>query len=136
MKKQLDITNFSTDNQRIEYLEKAINCLLRYQTPILLKDESTINWDYSKGYNAYVTLKGNRTLDISNLSELKGDYGTLVIYQDGTGGRTLTLPAGSQVGNGGAGILTLTATTNAKDIVSFYYDEKGILNFNVIPNFN
>lgn len=77
-------------------------------------------WDQSKGATASVVLAGNRTLSITNAKA--GMYGLIVIKQDATGARTLTLPAGSKVINGGAGLATLSAAANAADIYSYFYD--------------
>jgi hypothetical protein len=67
--------------------------------------------------NAKVTLGGNRALAFSGVTDGMG--GTLVVIQDATGGRTLTLPAGSKVENGGGGAIALTAAPNAVDILSW-----------------
>jgi hypothetical protein len=85
-----------------------------------LTDGATITWNTANGYNAVVTLAGNRTLSITNAQA--GQYGTLRVVQDATGGRTLTLPSGSKVINGGAGAITLTTTGGASDILCFYYN--------------
>lgn len=87
------------------------------KTPQTLTDGATITWNMANGYNAVVTLGGNRTLAFSNLEA--GDIGTLVVKQDATGNRTLTLPSGSKKANGG---FFLSTTANAIDILSFYYD--------------
>jgi hypothetical protein len=58
-----------------------------------LTDGATITMDCSAGYNGYVTLAGNRTLALSNVTA--GKDITIVITQDGTGSRTITLPATS-----------------------------------------
>lgn len=85
---------------------------------------SDISWDYSLGYNAKVTLSGlpgARVLSSpTNVSD--GDYGTLIVIQDGIGAKTLTLPASFKVISGGGGAITLTATPNAKDVISWTYD--------------
>ena len=86
-----------------------------------LVDAATIVWDYTDGYNAQVTLGGNRILGTPS-GVVNGDYGTLKIIQDVTGGRTLTLPATFKVVNGGAGAITLTAAANAVDILTWTYD--------------
>lgn len=84
-----------------------------------LTDGATITWNLNSGLNAVVTLGGNRTLSITNLRD--GDYFTLIVKQDGTGSRTLTLPASTKVIAGGAGAVTLTTTASAQDILTFYY---------------
>ena len=67
-----------------------------------------------------VTLGGNRTLAISGATN--GMRGRIIVKQDGTGGRTLALPAGSKVVNGGLGAVTLTSAPNSVDILSWVYD--------------
>src|SRR6478609_629449 len=51
---------------------------------------STIIWDYSLGIIVTVTIAGNRTLSVTNVSA--GTFGVLKVKQDAVGGRTLTLP--------------------------------------------
>ena len=83
-----------------------------------LTDEPTISWNYALGYNAKVTLTANRVLDsITNSGD--GDYGTLVIVQDVTGGHTLTLPLEFRVVNGGAGAITLSTAGDSIDSISW-----------------
>jgi hypothetical protein len=94
-------------------------------TPALttLTDGATITWDYTtQTREAKVTLAGNRTLSITNLPANKVVYLTLAVIQDATGSRTLTLPAGTKVINGGSGVVTLTTTANATDVLSFRWD--------------
>jgi hypothetical protein len=82
-----------------------------------LTDGATITFDANAGVSAKVTLGGNRTLAFSNFSA--GVYLTLVVIQDGTGGRTLTLPT-CKVINGGAGAVTLTTAAASEDILTFF----------------
>jgi hypothetical protein len=83
-----------------------------------LIDGPTISWDYDLGYNAEVTLTANRVLNsLTNAAD--GDYGTLVIIQDGVGGHTLTLPSEFRVVNGGAGAITLSTAANSIDSISW-----------------
>jgi hypothetical protein len=91
--------------------------------PQNLTDAATISWDPANGLNANVTLGGNRTLSFS-ATPASGSYGTLVVTQDGTGGRTLTLPSGTNKVLGSASTTTIALSTaaNAKDILNFYYD--------------
>lgn len=57
-----------------------------------LTDAATIAVDLSTGFNFSVTLGGNRTLGApSNVKA--GQSGTILVYQDGTGGRTLAFNA-------------------------------------------
>jgi len=83
-----------------------------------LTDAANISWDYALGYNAGVTLTASRILDEpTNVSD--GDYGTLVIIQDGVGSHTLTLPASFKVVNGGAGAITLSTAASSIDSISW-----------------
>jgi hypothetical protein len=91
-------------------------------TPQTLTDAATISWNPANGLNANVTLGGNRTLSFTT-TPASGSYGTLVVTQDGTGGRTLTLPSGTHKVLGSAtSTISLSATAGAKDILNFYYD--------------
>jgi hypothetical protein len=92
---------------------------------LTLTDDTAIFWDYLLGYSAEVTLGGNRTLGIANVSN--GDYGTLKVIQDGVGNRTLTLSGSNLVINGGEGSMLLTSNPNAIDILSFVYDGTNFL---------
>jgi len=117
----------------LERLGVALTALVGRQTPVALIDGATITWNARLNYNSYVTLAGNRTLAITGL--VLGDYGTIKIIQGGAGSNTLALPAGSKVGATGGGVLTLSTAVGAYDIATFYYDELGVLNFNITPNF-
>jgi Repeat of unknown function (DUF5907) len=92
-------------------------------SPQNLTDAATISWDPANGLNANVTLGGNRTLSFSS-TPTSGSYGTLVVTQDGTGGRTLTLPSGTNkiLGSASTTTIALSSAANAKDILNFYYD--------------
>ena len=98
-----------------------------------LTDGATVTWNYTLGSNAELTIGGNRTLAINNISE--GDYGTLVIVQDGTGGWNITLPGTSKVVNGGGGSILLTSNALAEDILSFVY-RNSTFYWNVGYNYN
>jgi hypothetical protein len=92
-------------------------------TPQSLIDASTISWNPTLGLNASVTLAGNRALSFSS-TPVAGSYGTLVVTQDGTGGRTLILPSTTNLvlGSNATTTIALSAAANAKDILNFYYD--------------
>jgi len=92
-------------------------------TPQALTDAATISWNPSNGLNASVTLGGNRTLSFST-TPAAGAYGTLVVTQDATGGRTLTLPSTTNkvLGSTSTTTIALSAAAGAKDIINFYYD--------------
>jgi hypothetical protein len=82
-----------------------------------LTDSSTITWDFSAGAEAKVTIGGNRTLSITGLPTGRVVYGTLELYQNGTGGYSLTLPT-PKTTNGG----TINTAANSKTMISFRYD--------------
>ena len=88
---------------------------------------STVTWDVSGTSTNYeITLTASTTLNLTNVRN--GDYGNIVVNQDGVGSRTITLGTvnGSSIThlvvNGGAGSPTLTATALAIDILSFTYN--------------
>jgi hypothetical protein len=81
---------------------------------------ATITWDQTKGATSAVTLTGNATLSITNA--VAGMYGLIRVTQDATGSRILTLPGSSKVINGGGGVVTLTTTAGATDVLSYFYD--------------
>lgn len=87
-----------------------------------LTDGATVTWAFAgnKSRNAKVTLAGNRTLAVSGATD--GASGTLIVIQDGTGSRTLALPAGSKVINAGAGVATLSTGAGDIDILAFIFD--------------
>jgi hypothetical protein len=92
-------------------------------TPQVLTDGTSISWNPTLGLNASVTLAGNRTLSFTS-TPAAGSYGTLVVTQDGTGGRTITLPSTTNkvLGSTSGTTIALSTTANAKDILNFYYD--------------
>ena len=101
----------------------SINTPIYASAPQSLIDESTISWNPTLGLNASVTLGGNRTLSFFS-TPTAGSYGTLVVTQDATGGRTLTLPstANKVLGSSSTTTIALSTSANAKDILNFYYD--------------
>ena len=88
---------------------------------------TTQTWDVSGTSTNYeLTLTGSITLNLNNVRN--GDYGTLIVEQDGVGSRTLTFGTVNggvvthKVVNGGGGSPTLTSTPNAIDLLSFTYN--------------
>ena len=88
---------------------------------------STITWDVSGVSTNYeATLTATTTLNLTNVRN--GDYGSIIIKQDGVGGRTLSLGSvngGSgthRVVNGGGGVVVLTSNATATDILTFTYN--------------
>lgn len=80
---------------------------------------SSYTWNMNLGANTAWTLAaGANTLSISNVKS--GMFGLIKVTNAGTS--TITLPAGSKVVNGGAGVIPLTQVASAVDILTFYYD--------------
>lgn len=93
-------------------------------TPINLSYAGSIlNWNTSQGLNAAITLTQNSTLAFTSLP-VSGSNGTLVITQDATGGRTLTLPATTNriLGSTSTTSVPLSTSPSSRDILNFYYD--------------
>jgi hypothetical protein len=92
--------------------------IVNESTPVkqfqILVDGAVIEWDITEGYNAVVTLGGNRTLTLTGAED--GDCGTIVVKQDDVGGRTLSRTG---IDNG---LITLSTAANAIDILAFLYD--------------
>ena len=82
-----------------------------------LSDAATITWDYKLGYNAKVTLGGDRSLSITNAND--GDYGTLIVTQDATGGRVINFGANDKFADG---TYSFSSTGTQSDIFTWVYD--------------
>jgi hypothetical protein len=83
----------------------------------------TINLDFALGNIQQCTFgAGNATFTFSNIPN--SAHITIVIIQDGTGGRTLTWPGTAKFIGGVAP--TLSAGANARDIINFYSDGTNI----------
>lgn len=91
-----------------------------------LEDGATITQNVRFGLNGSVTLAGNRTLNIIQMKD--GYTGQIFVKQDGTGSRTLSLPAGSKVFGNGAGSIVLSTGANKIDKLD-YTMKDGILYF-------
>lgn len=89
-----------------------------------LTDGATINWDVANGYNAKVTLGGNRTMGAPT-NVIEGITYTLAVIQDGTGNRTLTWESSFDWGAAGPPVLSTTAG-NIDLITCFAYDASSL----------
>jgi hypothetical protein len=86
-----------------------------------LTDGATITWDVIDSPVAKVTLAGNRTLSApSGTTPISGQFVSLLIIQDGTGGRTITWNAAYEFAADTAP--TLTATASLGDLFTFRYN--------------
>jgi hypothetical protein len=87
---------------------------------------STISWNPTQGLNAAITLTQNSTLSFTAAPPV-GSYGTVVLTQDATGNRTITLPTITNVtnkvlGSTSTSTVALSTAASSKDILNFYYD--------------
>ena len=96
----------------------------------------TATWDYNNGSNAEITLTADTTLTITNAVD--GDYGTIIVIQDTTGGWNLTPWVGAthKVVTDGGGVFTLTPLADAEDILSFVNRGASTFYWNVGYNYN
>lgn len=85
---------------------------------------ATPTFDLSLSNNFKLTLTGNVTaITVSNWTASKAATVVIRLTQDGTGGRTVVLPAGWKWAGGGAP--TITPTLNKTDILVLYSDDGG-----------
>lgn len=96
--------------------------------PQTLTDGATIAWNMAIGFNAKVTLGGNRTLATPTNPHIGLTY-ALEIIQDGTGSRTLTWPSSSIVDWGSAAAPTLSTAAGKRDVVFLYCYDAGTPSF-------
>ena len=85
----------------------------------VLTDGSTIDWNAETQDVCKVTLAGNRTLNAPT-SGTTGQFISILVIQDGTGGRTLTWNAVYEFASDTAP--TLTSTANLGDVFVFRYN--------------
>ena len=90
-----------------------------YVPEATLTDGATINWDMSDESVAKVTLGGNRTL-AAPTNGSTGQFCSINVIQDGTGGRTLTWNAVFEFADDTAP--TLTSTASKGDLFVFRYN--------------
>ena len=93
----------------------AITSKKAVQTWVTATDGATVTFDLSQGNLHQVTLGGNRTLAVSNVSV--GQCFIVRLKQDGTGSRTVTWWSGISWAGGSAP--TLTTTANKADVFGF-----------------
>jgi len=98
-----------------------------------LTDQATITPDFAAGNNFTLTLGGNRTLaNPTNL--IAGQSGTIVITQDGTGGRTLAYGGFWKYPGGVSSLPPLTTSANAVDVLGYYVESTTRIAFRLLLN--
>jgi len=90
-----------------------------------------ILWDVNSDANVYFNLTADTTLQVAGSSN--GMIGTSMVIQDG--GHKLALSGTNKIVNGGGGVLNVTSTAGAEDIVSFV-DINGVKYWNIGYNYN
>lgn len=96
------------------------SALMSAAVPQVLVDQATIAWDMSSGFNARVTLGGNRIFGTPT-NPHEGMTYALGVLQDATGTRVPTWPACFDWG--AAGAPTLSTAAGKRDLVFLYcYD--------------
>lgn len=80
----------------------------------------TTTWTVSDYLCAAVTLTQNTTLALANVKV--GQFYAILITQDATGSRTITLPAGSIAPWGASNAIPMSYTANTKSLLMFTYD--------------
>ena len=103
----LTIANNAVTSQKIGYAEAT------------LTDGATVTWNAETQDVCKLTLGGNRTL-AAPTSATTGQFISILIIQDGTGGRTITWNAVYEFAADTAP--TLTATANLGDLFTFRYN--------------
>lgn len=92
----------------------AADKLISAAAPQTLTDGATINWDMHAGFNAKVTIAGNRTL-AAPTNPHEGLTYRLEVIQDATGSRTMTWPSAFDWGS--AGTPTLSTGASKHDFI-------------------
>lgn len=105
--------------------------LVASAAPQTLTDGATINWDMASGYNAKVTLGGNRTMAAPTNPKVGLSY-ALEVIQDGTGSRTIAWNAAFDWGL--AGTPTLSTAAGKRDLVFLYCYDAGTPKFRATFN--
>ena len=105
-----------TANKSLE-VDKLVEADLAFQTLSISTGTVNANLNSQFFYHAKVTLTEDITLNLQNA--VNGGYGTIIIDQDATGGRTVTLPANSKVIGGS---LSLASGANERTILTYLFD--------------
>jgi len=116
-----DVMDFGANNGKID---DVIIKTYREELYTNASATGTVDLDLSL-YNTFkLTLTGNTTLTISNADSGAHSF-TLEVIQDGTGGRTLTVPASVDWAGGTAP--TLVTTNGSVSILTFYSSDSGTI---------
>ena len=95
-----------------------------YQQSTLVdtSNSGSVTLNFRNHSNFVLTFTGNVTLD-NPTTEFTGQSGFIVIIQDGTGSRTLSL--GTDYETAGSGGITLSTAASARDIIPYAVSASG-----------
>ena len=93
---------------------------------------TTVN--FNNANNFYVTMTSSTTLSLSNAASNIGSTGMIILKQDATGGRSVTLPSAMKTPLGGAAIVQETGA-NKTSCLSYYIAASDTILVNYIGDF-
>ena len=105
-----------------------ISSVVTPDTYITASSVSPITWTVSGGSSNYQATLTATTTTINLTNVRNGDYGTIILTQGSGGSKSITLgtvngsAATHKIINGNNGVITLSTTAGAIDIVSFTYN--------------
>lgn len=103
-------------------------------TPSSVTYAASVTLDLASRSIFTVTLTGNLTLAFSNITAGSGGY--IVITQDATGSRTLTITGlGTTVKTPGGTAPILTTAANSVDVLSYFCPSGSLVYVNVVKDF-
>ena len=94
----------------------------------------TTNIDFSVADNFYLLINQNTVFSVSNASTNVGKNGTIVIQQDGVGGRTFTEATEFKTPINGA-VISQTTTANSVSIITYYITSSTSILINYLGGF-
>ena len=95
---------------------------------------ATTTFDMEAATNHIVTLTQNTTLAVSNLTNHLGQSGVIVLKQDATGGRTVTLASEMKTPRGDS--VSFETAANSTSLISYYIVSTSLVAINYMGNFS
>lgn len=126
----------STDNgvDKLQVNGSIVGSGLSTAPKTLTVTTATTNIDVSLADHWHITLQANTTFTLSNVAKKIGSSGSIVLFQDATGGRTFTKSAEMKTPLGGAAIAQVT-TPNSVSLLTYYIVSASFVIVNYIGNF-
>jgi len=110
----------------------SVGAGIQQQQNTLTMSGGTSTIDLSSANNHYATMTANTTVAFSNKDP--GRQGNIIFKQDGTGGRSFTLPAECKTPVNGAAIVQATGA-NEISVLSYYVLDSNNILVNYIGDF-